>query len=105
LTSETGKQLGQVEDLMIDLPGGRLVFLVVKPVAGSDSDNRLYVLPPASVGLNPNGLVLKAGLEQFVAGPHFSKEFWTQLRVPEFAASVYQYYASLKGGADVVDPK
>jgi sporulation protein YlmC with PRC-barrel domain len=106
LASQKGEPLGQVEDLMVDLPGGRVVFLIVKPVAGPDPDNRLYVLPPASVLLNTNGgsLVLKKNLEHFLAGPYFPKAFWTQLKTPELAASVYQYYAPQKGGADVVDP-
>jgi sporulation protein YlmC with PRC-barrel domain len=107
LTSQTGEPLGQVEDLMVDLQGGRVVFLVVKPVAGPDPDKCLYVLPPASVRLNANGgsLELNASLKDFVAGPNFPKEFWTMLVSPELAARVYQHYARREGGADVADPK
>jgi sporulation protein YlmC with PRC-barrel domain len=107
LASQTGEPLGQLEDLMVDLPGGRLVFLVVKPVAGTDPDKCLYVLPPAAVRLNTNGgsLVLKASLEHFVTGPHFPMEYWTELVSPELAARVYLHYASREGGADTVDPR
>jgi sporulation protein YlmC with PRC-barrel domain len=107
LANQAGEPLGQVEDLMVDLPGGRVVFLIVKPVDDPDSNKNLYVLPPASVRLNTNGgsLVLNASLKHFLAGPNFPTEYWTDLRKPEFAASVYQYYAPQKGGPDVVDPK
>ena len=99
LVSQAGEPLGQLEDMMVDLAGGRVVFLVVKPVAGPDPDKRLYVLPPASVHLDTNGdsLVLNASLARFIAGPHFSKEYWTEMISSDLAARVYQYYVPREG--------
>ena len=99
LVSQAGEPLGQLEDMMVDLAGGRVVFLVVKPVAGPDPDKRLYVLPPASVHLDTNGdsLVLNASLAHFIAGPHFSKEYWTEMISSDLAARVYQHYVPREG--------
>jgi len=99
LTSQTGEPLGDLEDLMIDLPAGRVVLLVIRPVAGPEPDKRLYALPPASVRINPaNGsLVLRASLEHFLAGPHFDKQFWTELI--DLAEGAYQHYAPKEGAA------
>ena len=99
LVSQAGEPLGQLEDMMVDLAGGRVVFLVVKPVAGPDPDKCLYVLPPASVHLDTNGdsLMLNASLEHFIAGPHFSKEYWTEMISSDLAARVYQHYVPREG--------
>jgi len=99
LVSQAGEPLGQLEDMMVDLAGGRVVFLVVKPVAGPDPDKCMYVLPPASVHLDTNGdlLVLNASLAHFIAGPHFSKEYWTEMISSDLAARVYQHYVPREG--------
>jgi sporulation protein YlmC with PRC-barrel domain len=98
LASQTGDPLGKVEDMMVDLPYGRFVFLVVKPIAELNPTN-LYVLPPASVRLNTNGgpLVLKASLEHFVLGDNFDPKFWTELLNTNLAEKVYRHYGSVEG--------
>src|SRR5207244_1124358 len=88
----TGETLGRIQDLMVDLPVGRAVYLVVQPAA--DTNGVLYLVPPSAVKWQANGkaLTLAASKERFLAGPHFSKSFWTDMVQPELATSVYKYY-------------
>ena len=91
---------------MVDLPTGRVVYLVVKPVVGPEAENRFYVLPPQAVQLDSNGgsLELKASLAHFVAGPHFAQQYWTHVSDPDLAAKAYQHYAHPTGGTNAVEP-
>src|SRR6185295_11798064 len=90
----TGEPLGRIQDLMVDLPVGRVVCLVVQPAA--DTNGILYLVPPSAVKWQANGkaLTLAASKERFLAGPHFSKSFWTDMVQPELATSVYSYYTT-----------
>ena len=90
-----GESLGRVQDVMIDLTGGRATYLVIQPTIGADTNGTLYLVPPSAVKWQPNGkaLALNASKDRFLAAPHFSKSFWTDLVQPELATAVYSYWA------------
>ncbi|MCX6890623.1 MAG: PRC-barrel domain-containing protein [Verrucomicrobia bacterium] len=94
LAGKASAALGVVEDLMIDLPGGRVVFLVIKP-ANPPDPNYMYLVPPFAVRVagGGNALNLDISADDFVKGPHFDKQFWVESSTKELAASVYNYYA------------
>jgi sporulation protein YlmC with PRC-barrel domain len=99
LAGKTAAHLGVVEDLMVDLPGRRIVFLVIK-AANSPNVSYMYLVPPQSVRADTNGnsLVLEVSPDDFVKGPHFDKEFWVESSNAELAASAYERYAPAEGG-------
>jgi sporulation protein YlmC with PRC-barrel domain len=102
LVSSTNEVLGQVQELAIDLPGARLVYLVIQPAAGLDPLDNLYIVPPGSVvpGTFGQSLILSATRASFLAGYHFPKEFPTDMVFPEVAAAVYQHYGLLPNSPD-----
>jgi sporulation protein YlmC with PRC-barrel domain len=82
--------LGQLKDIMVDVPCGRIAYLVVEPAAGKGD---LYPVPPITVlNVSADGLVLRTDREHLLAGPHFSSEFWSDLAFPEMATSVCRHY-------------
>jgi tetratricopeptide (TPR) repeat protein len=95
LVSEAAEPLGEVEDLMVDLPNGRVVFLVVKPITDLGPEKYRYVLPPTPVQSDTNGgpLVLKASRADFNNSVRVEKKFLrTQITETNLAEKVYQYY-------------
>ena len=94
LLSQNGQPLGQIEDVMVDLPVGRIIYLVIQPAGGADSLNIRYLVPPQAVRADTAGpaLVLKADQAHFLAGPHFQKEYWTDLSRPDLSMAVLQHY-------------
>jgi sporulation protein YlmC with PRC-barrel domain len=94
LLSQSGQPLGQVEDIMLDLPVGRVVYLVIQPAAGADSLNIRYLVPPQAVRADATSpaLVLNADRAHFLAGPHFQKEYWTDVSRLELSMAVLQHY-------------
>jgi len=94
LTDQSGAALGQVKDLMVDLPLGRIVYVIVQPSGMQVPKDTLFALPPQALKLDAAAgkLALKADAARFYAGPHFQNAFWTDLNGPELARAVWKYY-------------
>jgi len=93
LLSSANESLGQVSDVMIDLGGGRVLYLVVKADPGLGAAGNLYMLPPGSVQPGASQtLVLNASKEHFLAGPQFNKEYPTDMALQTVAMAVYEHY-------------
>jgi sporulation protein YlmC with PRC-barrel domain len=94
LTDQSGAAVGQVKDLMVDLPLGRIVYLIVQPSGTNMPKGTLFVLPPHALKLDAAAgkLALKADAARFLAGPHFQNAFWTDLNEPVLAQAVWKYY-------------
>jgi len=67
LAGKASAALGVVEDLMIDLPGGRVVFLVIKP-ANPPDPSYMYLVPPYAVRAagGGNAILLDISADDFV---------------------------------------
>ncbi len=105
LVSRTNEPLGRIEDVMVDLPMGRIVYLLIAPGVGPDPLNVRYVVPPQAAHPDAAGqaMVLNADEAQFVAGPHFQKAYWTEMNLPEMASAMMQHYGletPPSGGSD-----
>jgi sporulation protein YlmC with PRC-barrel domain len=88
--------LGQLKDIMVDLPLGRVVYLVVEPAGALGVEDILFVVPPQCAQLDAasGALVLGADRAHFLAGPHFQKTFWSDLAFPDLAAAVRKHYSA-----------
>ena len=106
LVSRTNEPLGQIEDIMVDVPVGQIAYLVIQPAAGTGSPSTLYVVPPQSVRIDATGpsLALKADQAHFLAGPHFQRDFWTDMARPELVAAMLQHYDLQPEASDQPDP-
>jgi sporulation protein YlmC with PRC-barrel domain len=95
--SQSGEALGRLQDLIVDLSAGRVVYLVIKPNDGLDLSGDLYPVPPGSVKADAAGrtLALKADAAYFLAGHHYSKDFPTAMNLPQVAVAVYGHYGLL----------
>jgi len=90
------EMLGQVQDVVLDLPVGRVVYVTIQPSAGHGTDGKLFVVPPAALNVDGSGkLSLPANRERFVAGPYFQKAFSSDILDGELLKSIYSYYSPL----------
>ena len=105
LLSQTDEPLGQVEDVMVDLPVGRVVYLVIQPVGDAGSQDALYPVPPQAIrpDATSRALALKADQAHFLAGPRFQKAYCTDMNRPELSAAMLQHY-SLQASPGQPDP-
>lgn len=89
-----GQTLGQVCDVMIDVPTAHVVYLIVEPQHAPGESPELYVVPPVAAHLEKSGAALVLGHDRahFLAGPHFPREFWSNLAFPELAQAARHHY-------------
>lgn len=87
------KSLGTINDLIVNLPQGRLVYMILSP-SSSALGNNLFVLPPQAFTLSADHNNLVSGIDQhkLATAPHFDKNHWPNLSDTAFASQVYQYY-------------
>jgi len=92
--SVSDEDMGKVDNVMLNLPSGRVAFLVLSPASSLALGNNLYALPPNAFSINKDGKSLTSDIskEKLAAAPHFEKNNWTQVSDPAWAAQVYQYY-------------
>ena len=92
LFSQANEPLGEIKDIMVDVPLGRIVYLVVAPAASPAGD--YYVVPPVSVRADAanRALVLQFDRAHFAAGPRFQKDFGSDISFPQLAFAVQQHY-------------
>lgn len=91
ISGGSGKELGRVQDLALDVPKGAVVYVLAQ---SPEDRSQLQVVPPGALqmsGLDSN-LALSGDDQRFLTGPKVPERFWTQVTVPEFAGSVYRHY-------------
>lgn len=88
------QSLGEVNNLIVNLPAGRLVYVILSPASSLALGNNLYVLPPQAFTLSADQKNLVSGIDgqKLAAAPHFDKSKWPNLSDTAFAARVYEYY-------------
>lgn len=84
--------IGKVQDLVADVPRGELVFVVVN---ADNEKSKLFAVPPQKFTQKDGGLSMTGDQAHFLAGPTVPANFWTEMALPKFAASVYQHYGLL----------
>lgn len=89
------QKIGDVKHLAVDLPAGRVVYVIVSPDASLNlGKNNLYALPPDAFTPNADHTALNSNIDKdkLAAAPHFTSDNWAQLSDLSWASQVYQYY-------------
>ncbi len=92
--NENNEELGKVEDVVVDLPLGRLAYIVLSPDSGLNQDDNLFAFPPSaiSVATDQKNLLINLPKDKLASAPHFAKDNWSDLNSATFAARVYAFY-------------
>lgn len=86
--------LGKVNDVVVDLPAGRILYVVLAPDSSLKVGSNLYPAPSMEFTSSSDQKNLAANLDpqKLAAAPHFEKGTWPNLSDASFAVQVYQYY-------------
>lgn len=86
--------LGKVEQLMVDLPAGRVVSVVVSSGGFLGMTEELSAVPPAAFQFNSEHKYLQLDISKEALGnaPHFKPNQWPDFGQPRYAAGVYRAY-------------
>jgi hyperosmotically inducible periplasmic protein len=86
--------LGDVENLLVDLPSGRLVAVVLSSGGFLGMGDALSAVPPTALRFSADraSLQLDATKESLTSAPHFKANQWPDFAQPEQAGGVYRAY-------------
>jgi len=91
-----GEDLGKIEEIMIDIPGGRVAYAVLSFGGFLGMGDKLFAVPwdALTVDEEEHEFILnvdKATLEQ---APGFDKDNWPDMADPTWGSEIYSYYGS-----------
>jgi len=94
IKNTSNEDLGKVENVMVDLTAGRVVFVILNPDSSLNLGDNYLALPPNALTLSSdhNNLVSDLNRDKLAGAPHFSKDQWPNFSNATFASKVYQYY-------------
>ncbi len=88
------EKLGKVENLMVDLPAGRVVAVIISSGGFLGMGDELSAVPPTALRLNDKRDVLELDVSKETLGnaPHFKSNEWPNLGEAAYTESVYRAY-------------
>ena len=88
------QSIGKVSNVVVDMPSGRLLYVVFEPASSLNLGSNLYAMPSDAftLGSDQKHLVTNIDREKLAAAPHFDKNTWPNVKDAAFASQVYQYY-------------
>jgi sporulation protein YlmC with PRC-barrel domain len=88
------EKLGKVENLLLDMPSGRIVAVVVSSGGFLGMGDELSAVPPTALRFTADRdtLQLDATKEMLSSAPHFKANQWPDFAEPGYADSVYRAY-------------
>lgn len=94
VVNRTGENLGEIEELMIDMGNGRVAYAVVSFGGFLGLGNKLFAVPFEAFELDADNhcFVLDVPREKLEKAPGFDKDKWPDFADPRFKEQVYRHY-------------
>jgi hyperosmotically inducible protein len=88
------EKVGRVENILLDLPSGRLVAVIVSSGGFLGMDDELSAVPPTALRFTTDreALQFDTSKERLSNAPHFKANQWPDFSEPSYAAGVYRSY-------------
>ena len=88
------ENLGKVENLLVDLPSGRVVAVIVSSGGFLGIGNALSAVPPTALRFTTerDTLQLDASKAMLASAPHFTGDRWPDFADAAYAGGVYRAY-------------
>jgi sporulation protein YlmC with PRC-barrel domain len=88
------EKLGKVDNILVDLPSGRIVAVIVSSGGFLGMGNELSAVPPTALRFTADRdtLQLDASKEMLSNAPHFKAHEWPDFDQPSYLGGVYRAY-------------
>lgn len=89
-----GEDLGKIEDIMIDVPSGRVAYAVLSFGGFLGMGNKLFAVPwnAFTVDEENKEFILNVDKQTLKDAPGFDKDHWPDMADPDFGRQVYSHY-------------
>jgi len=94
VVNRTGENLGEIEELMIDMGNGRVAYAVISFGGFLGIGNKLFAVPFEALELDTDNhcFVLDVTREKLEKAPGFDKDKWPDFADSRFREQVYRHY-------------
>ena len=94
VTNAVGEDLGKIEEIMLDVPTGRIAYAVLSFGGFLGMGDKLFAIPWEALRLDPESqtFVLDVPREALESAPGFDKHDWPPMADPEWGNAIYAYY-------------
>jgi sporulation protein YlmC with PRC-barrel domain len=94
--NEAGEDLGKVDDIMIDIPSGRIAYGVLSFGGFLGMGNKLFAIPWSSFTVDEDEkcVILNVDKATLQNAPGFDKDNWPDMSEHSFRSQIYDYYGA-----------
>lgn len=91
-----GEELGTIQDIMVDVPHGRVAYAVLATGGLLGMGAKLHAIPWSSLTLDANRkcFVLDVDKKRLELAPGFDKDHWPSMADQLWASEVHQFYGA-----------
>jgi sporulation protein YlmC with PRC-barrel domain len=92
----SGEDLGTVNEIMIDVPTGRVAYAVLSFGGFLGMGEKLFALPWSALTLDEDRkiFILNVAKDKLTKAPGFDKNNWPDMADPVWGAKIYSYYGA-----------
>ena len=96
VVNDAGDDLGEIKDIMIDIPSGRVAYAVLSFGGVLGMGNKLFAIPWLALQLDPENrrFILNVDKDQRKDAPGFDKDHWPSMADQRWATEIHSYYGS-----------
>jgi len=94
--NNAGDELGEITNIMIDVPNGRVAYAVLSFGGFLGMGNKLFAVPWDVLQLDTESkcFVLDVDREKLEGAPGFDKDHWPSMADRRWATDIHAYYGS-----------
>ena len=94
--NSAGEDLGKIEEIMIDIPGGRVAYAVLSFGGFLGMGNKLFAVPwdALTIDEQEHEFVLNIDKQTLEKAPGFDKDNWPDMADSTWGSQIYDYYGS-----------
>lgn len=92
--NSAGEDLGKIEDIMIDIPTGRVAYAVLSFGGFLGIGNKLFAMPWEALSLDEDAheFVLNVDRSMLESAPGFDKDNWPDMADASWGEQIYSHY-------------
>jgi sporulation protein YlmC with PRC-barrel domain len=92
--NRAGEDLGKIDEIMIDIPRGRVAYGVLSFGGMLGIGNKLFAVPWGALMLDEDNkqFILDIDKSRLESAPGFDKDNWPDMADPTWGSQIYNYY-------------
>lgn len=96
VVNRAGEKLGSVDEIMLDVPMGRIAYAVLSSGGFLGVGDKLFAIPWGALTLDTDNkcFILDVSKERMEQAPGFDKDHWPSLADQSWGANVHKYYVT-----------